>query len=138
MGRVIESDIQVRFADADCLGHVNNINLHHYFDVGKMQFYAQVLGKTIDPDSESLILASTHANYYHQTKLHEKLYVETAVEKIGNKSVTIYQRLMERTTGRVNADCRTVAVGFDFETQETFPLKPAWVERMQEYLITAE
>ena len=55
MGKYIESDIQIRFADADSLGHINNVNLQHYFDVGKMEFYEKVLGKTIDPDAESLI-----------------------------------------------------------------------------------
>ena len=37
MGKYIESDIQIRFADADSLGHINNVNLQHYFDVGKME-----------------------------------------------------------------------------------------------------
>ena len=27
--------IQMRFADVDMLGHVNNVNQQHYFDVGK-------------------------------------------------------------------------------------------------------
>ena len=53
MGKYIESDIQIRFADADSLGHINNVNLQHYFDVGKMEFYEKVLGKTIDPDAEA-------------------------------------------------------------------------------------
>ena len=48
MGKYIESDIQIRFADSDSLGHINNVNLQHYFDVGKMEFYEKVLGKTID------------------------------------------------------------------------------------------
>ena len=70
MGKYIESDIQIRFADADSLGHINNVNLQHYFDVGKMEFYEKVLGKTIDPDAESLILVSIHTNYHRQSRLH--------------------------------------------------------------------
>ena len=69
MGKYIESDIQIRFADADSLGHINNVNLQHYFDVGKMEFYEKVLGKTIDPDAESLILVSIHTNYHRQSRL---------------------------------------------------------------------
>lgn len=30
--------IQKRFADLDMLGHVNNANQQHYFDVGKNDF----------------------------------------------------------------------------------------------------
>lgn len=135
MSKFIESTIQIRFADADCLGHINNINLQHYFDVGKMEFYEKVLGKTIEPDEESLILVSTHANYYRQTKLHSDLIVRTWVEKIGNSSVTIFQRLIDRGAGEINADCRTVAVGYDFTTQQSFPLKAEWREKMQPYLL---
>lgn len=134
MGKYIDSDIQIRFADADSLGHINNVNLQHYFDIGKMQFYAKVLGKTIDCDSESLILVSTHANYRRQTRLYADLFVRTWIEKIGTTSITIYQELHDRTDGQINADCRTVAVAYDFDTEQTFPLKPEWREKMSQYL----
>ena len=101
MGKYIESDIQIRFADADSLGHINNVNLQHYFDVGKMEFYEKVLGKTIDPDAESLILVSIHTNYHRQSRLHSQLVVRTWVEKIGNSSVTIFQHLIDRADGGI-------------------------------------
>lgn len=138
MGKKIITGVQIRFADADCLGHINNVNLQHYFDLGKMEFYEKALHKTIDPDDESLILVSTATNYFRQTRLHDDIYLETAVEKLGKKSVTIYQKLIDRTTGEVNADCRTVAVGYDFVRQETFPLKQEWIDSMQEYLWNPE
>ena len=135
MGKVFTTEIQVRFADGDTLGHINNINLQHYFDLGKMEFYRKVMHKTIEADNESLILASTHTDYYLQSKLYDRLTVETRVEKIGNKSVTFTQNLVNLDTGSVNAHCRTVAVGFDFETQQTFELKPEWRVALKEYLI---
>lgn len=135
MGKAIESEIQKRFADADSLGHINNVNLQHYFDIGKMEFYHRVLGKTIDPDAESLILASINTNYYEQTRLYDDIFVSTYVEKIGNKSVTIFQKLINRATGKVNAECRSVAVGYDFHRQETFPLRDEWRDLMKEYML---
>lgn len=35
---MIETQIQMRFADIDVLGHVNNVNQQHYFDLGKCDF----------------------------------------------------------------------------------------------------
>ena len=134
MGKYIESDIQIRFADADSLGHINNVNLQHYFDVGKMEFYEKVLGKTIATDAESLILVSIHTNYHRQSRLHSQLVVRTWVEKIGNSSVTIFQHLIDRADGGINADCRSVGVGYDFLRQESFPLKKEWRAKMEEYL----
>ena len=43
---MIETQIQMRFADIDVLGHVNNVNQQNYFDLGKCDFYKQVLGRT--------------------------------------------------------------------------------------------
>ncbi len=132
----VVTDIQMRFADVDCLGHVNNVNLQHYFDVGIMEFYSTVLGKTVDRNSESLILASVFTNYYRQTRLTDKVCVETWVRRVGGKSITVFQRLVDKATGAVNADCTKVAVGFDFERQETFRLRDEWRAKLAEYLET--
>lgn len=135
MGKILTTDIQIRFADGDTLGHINNVNLQHYFDLGKMEFYTRAMDKTIEADKESLILASTHTDYYKQSHLYNKLQVLTQVERIGNKSITFFQRLTNKETGEVNAECRTVAVAYNFETQETFPLKSEWVAVLKEYTI---
>ena len=81
MGKYIESDIQIRFADADSLGHINNVNLQHYFDVGKMEFYEKVLGKTIDPDAESL----TTRIYTHQLPPPEQAPFATRRTDVGGE-----------------------------------------------------
>lgn len=52
--------IQMRFADVDMLGHVNNVNQQHYFDVGKSDFVAQVLDPAPNWKQEGLITVSTY------------------------------------------------------------------------------
>ena len=135
MGKILITDIQIRFADGDTLGHINNVNLQHYFDLGKMEFYRNAMNKTIEADKESLILASTHTDYYLQSHLYDELQVLTQVEKIGNKSITFIQRLINKDTGSINASCRTVAVAYNFETQQTFSLKDEWTVVLKEYLL---
>ena len=41
---------------------------------------------------------------------------------------------IDRADGGINADCRSVAVGYDFLRQESFPLKKEWRAKMEEYL----
>lgn len=138
MGKHIDTDIQIRFADADCLNHINNINIQHYFEVGKIDFYKKVLGKLVGLDHESLILVSTTANFFHQTRLEDDLFVRTWCAGLGNSSVTLYQWLIDRTTGEVKADCRTVIVAFDFVEQHKIPLNAHWRERLSEYMCDVE
>lgn len=135
MGKTIETDIQIRFADVDLFQHVNNVNLQHFFDTGKMDFIKKTISGLMDWRGKTLILAHTDTDYFHQTRMDDRVYVETVIEKIGTKSVTYSQRLVNRDTGVVNARCRTVSVGFDFAAQESIDLLPQWRAVFEEYLI---
>jgi acyl-CoA thioester hydrolase len=124
--KITETDIQMRFADIDMLGHVNNVNLQHYFDVGKADYYRKVLGLTMDAHRIGLIIVSTSNSYISQTHYTDHVYVETRMEKIGTKSVTLFQRLVSRDTGELRAESRTVMVAFDFEHQVSIPVLDEW------------
>lgn len=85
--------IQMRFADVDMLGHVNNVNQQHYFDVGKSDFFAQVLDPAPNWKQEGLITVSTYNDYLAQIRYGEPIAVLTRIEKVGNKSFTLFSRL---------------------------------------------
>lgn len=124
--KITETDIQIRFADVDILGHVNNVNLQHYFDLGKNAYFNEVIGVETDWHKIGTITASTHTSYLAQTRPNERIYVETAIEKIGNKSFTFYQRLISRTNGEVKAESRSIMVAFDFSQQVSIPVPDEW------------
>jgi acyl-CoA thioesterase FadM len=126
----VETDIQMRFADFDTLGHVNNVNLQHYFDLGKSDFYRRVIGLgAYGPSGDTgvyPVTAATQTDYLAQTRPAERIYVETALEKVGNKSMTLAQRIVSRTTGEVKATSHSVMVAFDFARQESVPVPEEW------------
>lgn len=66
---MIETKIQMRFADVDMLGHVNNVNQQHYFDLGKSDFFRRVLGMKPVWKSEGLIMVSTRTDYRGQIRM---------------------------------------------------------------------
>lgn len=125
--RTIDTPIQMRFADADLLGHVNNANLQHYFDVGKTDYFARVLPERIDwHGRRSLIQRAASLEYLAQTRYGEPVVVRTAVEKVGTTSLTMMQQLLNAETGERKAIARTVMVMFDFEAQEKIPVPESW------------
>lgn len=130
----IQTNIQQRFADADTLGHVNNIHLQEYFDLGKMELYAKILGNRIDWRGINLVLVSIKTDMMRQTRLGDDLYVESWVERIGNKSMSVGQRLISRTDLQPNAECHTVVVCFDFATQSAVPFPDEWRALLTEWL----
>lgn len=123
-----EVDIQIRFADVDKLGHVNNVNQQHYFDLGKSEFYLEVLNIKSDWSKEGILTANTNTSYFAQILPDDKIYVETSVEAIGDKSITIFQRLISRLSGEVKAESRSVMVAFDFEQQLSITVPQEWRE----------
>ncbi len=122
----ITTEIQQRFADADTLGHINNIHLQEYFDLGKMELYATLLGSRIDWRGVNLVLVSIKTDMMRQTRLGDDIIVESWVEKIGIKSMTVRQRLINRADGDANAECSTVVVCFDFASQRAIPFPDEW------------
>ena len=123
--------IQKRFADSDILGHVNNVNLQHYFDVGKVDFMTTNLEIDVLHDSKGFITASTTTNYLVQTKYFEDVCVDTMVESIGNKSLTMFQKILSIETGEVKAESRSVFVAFNFDKQESIIIPDNWREALK-------
>lgn len=134
MKKVVETDIQIRFGDVDGLGHINNSHIQEYYDLAKMDFYAKAMGAEIVPENQSPVIVSNHTDYMAQSRLYDKLYVETCVEKIGNKSTTLRQRLIDRKGGEVKSICHTVLVQFDFAKQESIELSAEWKKALAEYM----
>ena len=118
--------IQMRFADVDMLGHVNNVNQQHYFDVGKSDFFAQVLDPAPNWKQDGLITVSTYNDYLAQIRYGEPIAVLTRIEKVGNKSFTLFQQIVNTATQEVKTQSRSVLVAFDFVAQVSIPLLEPW------------
>lgn len=127
----VVTPIQKRFADVDILGHVNNVNLQHYFDIGKSDWFEKVLGVRDFWKGEGIITAGTTTSYMSQTRLKDEVVVETEIEKVGNKSFTLFQRIVGRDDGIVRAESRSVMVAFDFVRQESISIPQEWRDAME-------
>ena len=109
------TNIQVRFADSDALGHINNASFAAYVEVARLDFLA-ALGKSV----RSLILANLYIDYRRQVGWDEAVHVETCVEKLGNTSMTLVQTVF--ANGERAADVRSVVVHFDYASNKSQPL----------------
>lgn len=107
------TEIQVRFADTDALGHINNAVYAAYAELGRVEF---MRGLGIAPGG--FILARLALDYRRQVRLGERVSVETWVERVGNSSVTMRQVVLAGAEGttEVAAEVEAVAVTFDYAT----------------------
>lgn len=133
MAKKLITPVQKRFSDVDSFMHVNNIWQQSYFDMGKTEFYREVLGITGVFDKLRIITASTHTDYLGQVRLQDDIVVVTDVSRIGTKSMTLHQRIM--SGDRTLTESSSVMVAFDFELQQTVAMPEEWRVKLEEYLV---
>ena len=128
MARTIETAIQKRFCDIDPFQHVNNVAQQSYFDVGKVDYYERILGAEVLLGDLRIVTVSTSTSYMGQVRMHDDVRVTTTCERIGTKSLTLFQQLL--VGDEVRSESRSVMVVFDFPRQRSEAVPDLWRERL--------
>jgi acyl-CoA thioester hydrolase len=120
-------DVQMRFADTDALGHVNNGSFVVYVETGRLAFFEAAVTEV-----RSLILAHLAVDFRRQVRFGQALAVDTWVERVGRTSVTLRQAVL--ADGVVAAEARSVVVCFDYEAQRPMPWPAATRRALERYV----
>jgi acyl-CoA thioester hydrolase len=114
--------IQIRFADLDALDHVNNGFQCHYFDVGRVHYLQDALHKKIDLSKIDVVLVHTEFDFIMPVKGDDDILVQSKTIAFGNKSVKMFQRIIDKKTQQVKTTCYSVLSAIDVETKQSKPL----------------
>ncbi len=129
MAVVINTPIQKRFSDVDSFLHVNNVSQQMYFDIGKMEFYRQILEIDTPEKIRRIITVATQTDYKGQIRMEDDIYVRSTIDKVGNTSMQFLQQIICRLPNgeeQVKTESRSVMVVFDFQKQEKAPVPDQW------------
>ena len=124
------TDVQVRFADTDALGHLNNTAYSFYAEHARLEFFSD-LGAEV----AGLILARIALDFRRQVRFREAVYVLTRVERVGNSSVTLAQEVYAE--GKLAADVSSVVVLFDYEAGRSKRIPEELRGRLEAHLTTS-
>ena len=126
MGLTVRTPVQMRFADVDQFGHVNNTVQQAYFDLGKTDFFGQLWQLTGALQRVPAIIVSLKTDFYAQLHYGNELYVETQMVQIGHKSFHLRQSIVR---GEEVCSCsEVVMVCFDAKTKQATEVPEAWRE----------
>lgn len=128
MARTLTTSIQKRFSDIDPFQHVNNVSQQMYFDVGKMEYYEKILGADALLGDLRIVTVSTSTSYMGQVRMGDPVRVTTTCERIGTKSLTLFQQML--VGEEVRSESRSVMVVFDFPNQCSRPVPDEWRRRL--------
>lgn len=118
--------VQIRFSDVDQFGHMNNSVYFSLYDLAKTTYFKDVFGELHDWSKFAVVVANINANFLAPVFFSDELIVETAMVHIGNKSMTLQQRAVNKRSGVVKCECRTVMVGYDVATKEPVPIPESY------------
>ncbi len=125
--------VQLRFNDADALGHVNNSVYFSFYDLGKTEYFKTIHGKYIDTKDIDIVVVHAEVDFLSPVFLSDEIEVQTAVASIGNKSFTLMQQIVDTKTDTVKCVCKTIMVGFDPQTNTSKPIGEAWKKAISLY-----
>ena len=114
--------IQLRFNDIDMFGHVNNAVYLQFFDLGKLRYFEHVLGKDFAKKGFTAVIVNVSCDFFAPSFLDEQLAVLSTVAHMGEKSITLEQRIINADSGDVKCVGRTVMAGFDPVTLSSAPI----------------
>lgn len=121
--------IQIRFTDIDIFGHVNNARYPELFDTARYR-YVSGLVPEFDPNGKSMVLVHLETNFRRQIVFEDKVYVETRLEKVGDRSIGMRQ-LIVNENGAVHADSYGILSTYDAVAQQSFPMPDEWRRRFE-------
>ena len=131
--------LDVRFADTDAMGHVNNAVYLTYCEAARIQYWTDVTGEPVaagHEGAESLILAEARIAYRAPVFHTERVTIETRTTRIGSSSFTLEHRLTACPPGgasRLVAVSESVMVRYDYATERPTPISPEFVAAIEAY-----
>lgn len=122
--------VEVRFADCDPLGHVNNAVYLSYLEQARFGLWRKLWGfsgetATTAARGAGLILARVECDYRLPSTYGDVLDVKLALAGIGRTSFTYDYQIADVPGGRLVAEARTVIVVYDYGAGKPVPIDDA-------------
>ena len=67
------------------------------------------------------------------TVYRDRIEVDTAIVKIGNKRLHVHQRIIDTVNNVVKSTCTTVMVGFDVASNTSKEISQTWKDAIRAY-----
>ena len=127
--------IEVRYGDLDPQGHVNNANFLTYFEQARIQYMIELGLFSRDQSFMEIgvILADVHITYLAPVHFGRDIKAGVHVSRLGNKSMTWEQNIVDVETGRELAKGEVVVVAYDYKMAKTIPIPWNWRETIIEF-----
>lgn len=120
--------IQVRWADLDAMGHVNNAKYLTYLEQARIHYINDLGLWDGQAAQRGLIVARVEVDYKFPLTLAGEVVVYTRVSRLGSKSLETEQQVVRylEDEARVAAAAKVTLVAYDYMRGQSAPVPDAW------------
>jgi len=115
---------EIRFFDIDAIGHVNNSVYFTYFEMARVHFFGQLIGKEWKWTENGVLVAHNEIDYIRPVMFEDKIDIHVQVLKVGSKSFTLGYEVKKGDI--LYAKGNSVMVTYDFKNSATAPIPDAY------------
>ncbi|MFT7344462.1 MAG: acyl-CoA thioester hydrolase [Lentimonas sp.] len=113
-------ELQLRFRDLDLMGHVNNSVYLSFFEMTRVYYFEELLGRAWDYKKEGFLLAKNEVEYFKPIFLRDKPKIHMNTTHVGNKSFTLgYEIYVESVLVTKGS---SIMVAFDSVENKSIPI----------------
>ena len=135
MGEPFVTTQLLRFCDTDQVGHVNNAVYAVMCEAGRAEL-GLACGLIAPERGWTLVIARLELDFLREMNWPGEVRIETGVARLGTKSFTLRQRLLQ--DGAETARALTVLAVLDIATRRALALREAWRAALAPYVVAAE
>jgi acyl-CoA thioester hydrolase len=121
---IFETTVEIRFADIDAMGHVNNAVYFSYFEQARMAYFKERVARIWDWNEDGVIVARNEIDYIYPVFLNDRMNIRLWVDHVGSKSFSVCYRVV--VGERLCAVGKSVLVCFNHKNKATQLLPEAW------------
>ena len=125
---------KLRFSDSDPAGHVNNAIYATLFEAGRTELM-DAAGMRLLGSAIAMVIVRLEIDFRHEITWPGDVLVETAVARLGNKSIHMRQRI--RSGDVVSAEAVSILAAIDRQTRRAIVLDSSWRDRFARWTLPA-
>ena len=127
--------VEIRYGDLDPQGHLNNAKFLTFFEQARIHYLIELGLFTRDQSFMEIgvIVADVHIAYLEPAYFGQNVKVGVRVMKLGMKSMTWEQNVVDADSDKELARGEVVLVTYDYKEEKTIPIPHSWRQRITDF-----
>ena len=124
---------KIRYSDADRQGHVNNAVFASYLETGRVELlYSPKISNL--SDEMNFVIVNLNLHFLKEILWPGEVEIGTGIIKVGNSSITIYQKIFQN--GQCVAESESTIVQVEKSTGKSSPITEETRNALQQFLFS--